>query len=163
MSLDVIEERLRSVLNAASTEDLGVLQRRDFLRYALAAGDDVYVTEAERASENERLRSPVMFLPGILHWTVGPHERELRADGLAARDAPGVTDEAVNVMHGGQRIEFHRRATEGDRVTAHRMLVRVDRKRGRNGDFLVTVTTTRFVRESDELATVDDTILILER
>ena len=164
MSIDGVEQRLLAAVGSSSTEELGVLNRRDFLRYALAAADDDYVATTEHVPLDERAAAPVMFLPGILHWTAGPHERELRADGLAARDAPGVTDEDVNVMHGGQRIEFHQRAIEGMRVVARRELRTVDRKQGRGGDFLVVVNHTRFLDEAETLlATVDDTILVLGR
>ena len=164
MSVEAVEQRLRTAVGAPSMEDLGVLNRRDFLRYALAAGDDDYVATTEQLPLGARAAAPVMFLPGILHWTAGPHERELRADGLAARDAPGVTDEDVNVMHGGQRIEFHQRAVEGMRVVARRELRSVDRKHGRGGDFLVVVNHTQFLDETKTpLASVDDTILVIAR
>jgi hypothetical protein len=164
MSVDAIEQRLAGRLGVTTTEHLGVLHRRDFLRYALAAGDEVYVAATEALPADERALAPVMFLAGILHWTAGPHECELRADGLAARDAPGVGEEPVHIMHGGQAMTLHRRAVEGMDVTAHRRMHTADRKRGRADDFLVVVTTTTFVDESGEtLAAVDDTILVLPR
>jgi hypothetical protein len=164
VSIDAIERRLAAALGNTTTEALGVLQRREFLRYAAAAGDDAYVAATESIPSSEAALAPVMFLPGILHWTSGPHEHDLRGDGLAPRDAPGVEGENVNIMHGGQKIAFHRRAVEGMRVSAHRTTHTAQRKHGRAGDFLVVVTTTEFVDDTgDALATVDDTILVPPR
>ena len=106
----------------------------------------------------------MLYLPGTLHWAEGPAESELRPDGLSYRDAPGVEDEAVNVMHGGQDIRFFDRSREGMRVQARRHLRAVDRKAGRSGDFLVVTTTTEFVADgAAPLALVDDTVLVMPR
>ena len=106
---------------------------------------------------------PALYLPGILHWAPRP-DAELRADGLAPSDAPGVGDEPVNVMHGGQAIELHAPAREGVRVRAERVMRRAERKTGSTSSFLAVVTETRFVDDAGRLLTaVDDTILIVPR
>ncbi len=159
-----IEDRLRMRLGAVEVEDLGTPRRRDFLRFAVAAGDATYLELAATLREGDLAPAPVLYLPGTLHWAEGPAEAELRPDGLSHRDAPGVEVEAVNVMHGGQDITFHGRAHEGTRVEARRRLRAVERKAGRTGDFLVVTTTTEFVADGEtSLAVVDDTILVVPR
>jgi hypothetical protein len=159
-----IERRLRLRVGAEDVEDLGTLHRRDFLRFALAAGDTTYLELVAALPEGELVPAPVLYLPGTLHWAEGPAESELRPDGLSDRDAPGVEDEAVNVMHGGQDIRFLDRSGEGMRVEARRHLRAVDRKAGRSGDFLVVTTTTEFVADGvARLALGDDVILVVPR
>ena len=159
-----VEERLRSRVGEETTEELGILRRHDFLRFAVAVGDADYLEMVSRLAPGERAPAPALFLPGTLHWTPGPVEDDLRPDGLAARDAPGVGDEAVNVMHGGQAMTFHHAAYEGTRVRARRQVRRAERKTGRSARFLLVVTTTRYHDGDDVLlVTVDDTILVVPR
>jgi hypothetical protein len=166
--LAAITARLRPLVGVTTTEHVGVLQRRDFLRFARAAGDEAYLARAAAGGADvcdagDACAAPVLYLPGILHWSP-PDESELRPDGLARRDAPGVEDEAVNVMHGGQTIEVHEPAREGMHVTVERTLRRAERKEGRVAPFLVVVTESRFVDEGARLlSVVADTILVVPR
>ena len=163
--LDAIEHRLHSRLGAITTEDLGVLRRHDFLRFAVATADVDYLDLVDGLPHGAPAPAPSLYLPGILHWTPGPAEADLRPDGLTERDAPGVDREAVNVMHGGQAITFGRLAHEDTRVCARRQLRSVERKVGRSAAFLVVVTTTEFFAGEDDapLLSVDDTILVVPR
>jgi hypothetical protein len=159
-----VEARLRSRIGDTTTEHVGVLRRHDFLRFAVATGDTDYVERIHGLPPGAPAPAPALYLPGVLHWTPGPLEVELRPDGLTARDAPGVEGEAVNVMHGGQAITFHRQVWEGAAVRARRQLRRADRKTGRSSEFLLVVTTTQYQDGDDALlTTVDDTILVVPR
>jgi hypothetical protein len=167
--LAAVESRLQAALGIEHTEDLGTLVRRHFLRFAVATGDEPYLARIAALPADQRAPAPVLYLPGILHWTPGPLDHELRTDGLAPRDAPGIdaadaAGAALNVMHGGQAITFGRTAYEGTKVSARRRLVTATRKTGRAGDFLIAVTTTTFVDgDDDTLAMCDDTILVVPR
>ena len=159
-----IEARLQHRLGEETTEPVGILQRHDFLRFAVATGDSDYLTMVDGLPPDEPAPAPMLYLPGTLHWTPGPREADLRPDGLTGRDAPGVIDEAVNVLHGGQAIVLVRPALEGMKVRARRQLRRAERKAGRSGDFLLIQTTTRYDDDREQLlVTVDDTILVVVR
>jgi N-terminal half of MaoC dehydratase len=159
-----IEARLRGRIGEATTEHLGVLRRHDFLRFAVATGDTDYLERMHALPPGASAPAPALYVSGVLHWTPGPVEVELRPDGLTARDAPGVEGEAVNVMHGGQAITFHRQVCEGAAVRARRQLRRAERKAGRSAEFLLVVTTTQYHDGDDALlVTVDDTILVVPR
>jgi hypothetical protein len=159
-----VEVRLRRRIGKEQIEHLGILRRDDFLRFAVATSDSHYLDLVDRLSPGAAAPAPPLFLPGILHWTPGPLEADLRPDGLTERDAPGVGEEAVNVMHGGQAITFDRTAYEGTDVRAKRRLRSVERKVGRSAAFLLIVTTTDFLDRDDlRFVTVDDTILVVPR
>jgi hypothetical protein len=165
-ALDDVELRLASRVGNTEHEDLGVLTRRDFLRFATATNDQRYLEMVRAEPFDRAVPAPLLYLAGILHWASGPSGAELRADGLARRDAPGVTepeDEHLNVMHGGQSIAFHARAYEGMEVRASRLLLSAQRKHGRDRNFLLVTTSTAFVASGTRLADVDDTILVLAR
>jgi hypothetical protein len=158
-----VEARLASAAPPAP-EDLGRLERPAFLRFAVATGDDPYLERAARWPADRPLVAPLLYLPGILHWTPGPLEAELHPDGLAPRDAPGVEpDDPVTVMHGGQSIGFAGPVLEGMRVAADRGAPSVRRVRGRSTDFLLVVTETRFVADGTPLLALEDTILVVPR
>ena len=163
--LSAVESRLAAAVGEETEEDLGVLRRLDFLRFAVAAEDGAYLERVAKIPAGERAPAPTLYLPGILHWTPGPLETELRPDGLARRDAPGVADDdEVNVMHGGQDVELHAIVTEGMHVHALRRMTSAARKSGRSADFLVVQTTTRFMdSDATALATVVDTVLVVPR
>ena len=169
MTTDVlasIEARLREVVGTETSEDLGVLQRRDFLRFADAAGDEEYVAHlaaVDPAGPAEPLRAPTLYLPGILHWAPLV-ESELRRTGSRHPTRPACMGRPVNVMHGGQAVEFHVAAREGMHVRVGRVVRRAERKAGRTSPFLVVVTESRFVGDGATLLTVvADTILIVPR
>jgi N-terminal half of MaoC dehydratase len=160
-----VEERLRNQVGDITTERLGVLRRHDFLRFAVASADADYLELIDGLPPGAPAPAPTLYVPGILHWTPGPVEAELRSDGLTERDAPGVGEELVNVMHGGQVIAFHRPVCEGADLHARRMLRSVERKVGRASTFLLVIATTEFAAGDDDspLITVDDSILVVPR
>jgi hypothetical protein len=159
-----VEAQLRLRLGEETAEHVGILRRHDFLRFAVATGDDDYLAMVESLAPGVVASAPLLYLPGTLHWTPGPRGDDLRPDGLTDRDVPGVTDEPVNVLHGGQEMRFLRPAVEGMDVHAQRHLRRVARKAGRSGEFLVVLTTTRYHEHDGQLlVTVDDTILVVPR
>ena len=82
--LDAVEQRLHGRLGDITSEDLGVLRRQDFLRFAVATADVDYVGLVDGLPHDAPAPAPPLYLPGILHWAPGPAEAELRPDGLTA-------------------------------------------------------------------------------
>ena len=156
----MVEQRVTALIGVTNTEDLGILDLHHFRRFALACGDARSVDEADEVPDI----APLMYLSGVLHWGAGPPEASLRIDGLARRDAPGVENEDVTVMHGGQQLTFHRAVRSGARVFAHRSVTEVKRREGRSGGFLAIDTVTRY-QQDNGTALIDsiDTVLVLER
>lgn len=163
-ALDEVLTRARSLVDRWEDEDCGTVTVKDFCRYAAALNDAGYIDRArKREATGEPVEAPALFLAATMSWEDGPPERELRPDGLAARESPCTMGLPVRQVHGGQTVRLLRAPVAGCRVTASRALISAERKQGRSGPFVLLGLTTRFTSaDGTELTAVDETIVVME-
>jgi hypothetical protein len=163
-TLDEVLARARSLVGRWEDEDCGTPTVKDFCRYAAALDDADYIVRArEREAAGAPVEAPVLFLAATMSWEDGPTERELRPDGLAARESPCTQGLPVRQVHGGQTVRPGRAPLAGSRVTASRAVVSAERKQGRSGPFVLLGLSTRFTStDGTELTAVDETIVVME-
>lgn len=156
--------RAEGLVGRWEREDCGVVTAKEFRRYAAAVDDTGYLRAARAAEAAGRpVTAPPLFLTGILSWEDGPVEAELRPDGLSARESPCTRGLPVRQVHGGQSVRLGRPLEAGARVRADRAVRSATAKRGRSGDLVVLAVTTRFTGEDGaELASVDETIIVMD-
>lgn len=127
---------------------IGAIHRREFQRFAVAAGDrnPLYFDEAAaRAAGYAGLVVPPLFLSAVMGWGAGPEEVALREDGLAESDAFLIPMRGLRVMGGGQEVEWHAPVLEGVQVTLRRELEEVRWREGRSGPLVLLVVVRRYV------------------
>jgi len=148
-SLDAIVAVARSA--PPERWSVGPIVRRDLERFAVVTGDAM---SAERLAAGGD-EAPPMYLTSVLDWGDGEDRAGVRADGLSPREAPHVGDHDVRVVHGGQRLTWHRPLRAGaDRLVAERSVVRAEvREGGRAGRLALIDLETRYVHVSDGMLT----------
>ncbi|MER5515404.1 MaoC family dehydratase N-terminal domain-containing protein [Streptomyces sp. NPDC002763] len=163
-ALDQVLARARSLVGRWEDEDCGTVTVKDFCRYAAALNDTGYLRRArEREAAGAAVEAPALFLAATMSWEDGPAERDLRPDGLAARESPCTEGLPVRQVHGGQTVRLGRAPVAGSRVTASRAVTSAERKQGRSGAFVLLGLTTRFTSaDGTELTAVDETIVVME-
>ena len=163
-ALDEVLARAQRLVGRWEDEDCGTVTVKDFCRYAAALNDADYIRRArEQDSAGAPVEAPALFLAATMSWEDGPPERELRPDGLAARESPCTDGLAVRQVHGGQSVRLLRPPVAGSRVTASRAVTSAERKQGRSGPFVLLGLATRFTTaDGTELTAVDETIIVQE-
>ena len=163
-ALDEVLARARSLVGRWEDEDCGTVTVKDFCRYAAALNDADYIRRArEQEAAGALVEAPVLFLAATMSWEDGPVERDLRPDGLAARESPCTEGLPVRQVHGGQAVRPGRAPIAGSRITASRAVVSAERKQGRSGAFVLLGLSTRFTStDGDELTALDETIVVME-
>lgn len=164
--MDVLEQvcaRARARAGKIASETLGTPTVHDFCRYAVAVGDDDYLTAARAAAASGRaVLAPALFVTGILGWGDGPPTQDLYPDGLGPADSPCTDGLPVTQMHGGQEVEITRRPAAGTTLRADRVIEGAAVKQGQAGPFAVLRMATTFRDEHGEaLATSRESILVL--
>ncbi|MFE9603692.1 MaoC family dehydratase N-terminal domain-containing protein [Streptomyces hokutonensis] len=163
-ALDEVLARAQRLVGRWEDEDCGTVTVKDFCRYAAALNDADYIRRArEQDAAGAPVEAPALFLAATMSWEDGPPERELRPDGLAARESPCTDGLPVRQVHGGQSVRLLRPPVAGSRVTASRAVTSAERKQGRSGPFVLLGLATRFTTaDGTELTTVDETIVVQE-
>lgn len=164
--VDVLEQvcaRARARAGQIASETLGVLTVRDFCRYAVAVGDDGYLTAARSAAAGGRpVLAPALFVTGVLGWGDGPPTQDLYPDGLGPADSPCTDGLPVTQMHGGQEVEITRRPAAGSVLRADRVIEGAAVKQGQAGPFAVLRMATTFRDGRGEaLVTSRESIIVL--
>nr|WSY57242.1 MaoC family dehydratase N-terminal domain-containing protein [Streptomyces sp. NBC_00886] len=162
--LDQVLDRARSLVGRWEDEDCGTVTVKDLCRYAAALNDADYIRRArDRETAGAAVEAPSLFLAATMSWEDGPTERELRPDGLTARESPCTEGLPVRQVHGGQTVRLSRAPVAGTHVTASRAVTSVERRQGRSGAFVLLGLATRFTSaDGTELTAVDETIVVLE-
>jgi hypothetical protein len=145
---DLLEKhfhRLQRELGVETVDDLGVLQRRDLLRFAVAAAA---LRPGQEPPADVPVQAHPLFLSSVVSWTAGPQEIELDPDGLHPSTRHGLPA-GIRLMGAGQDVTFHTHAHEGTPVRVHTALTDVRLTSGRSGDLLVGTVTRRFVDVAD--------------
>lgn len=143
-----LHQRGLAQVGATRREHLGVVRRRDFERFAVAAGDanPVYHDdEAARAAGHPGVIAHPVFLSAVMGWRAGPDEADLRADGSWEDGLVGSILGGLRLMGGGQDIEVRRPLADGDDVTVETEVAALDLKTTERGDLLVLTLRRRYL------------------
>lgn len=164
--VEVLEQvcaRARARAGQITSETLGTLTARDFCRYAVAVGDNDYLTAAHSAAASGRpVLAPTLFVTGILGWGDGPPTQDLYRDGLGLADSPCTDGLPVTQMHGGQEVEITRRPAAGSVLHADRVIEGAAMKQGQAGPFAVLRMATTFRDgQGEALVTSRESIIVL--
>lgn len=159
--LDAVEARARQWLGDVHEAPIAPLRRQDVQTWA-AVTHDRGLADRLDATRDPATVSP-MYLVGQLQPGPWPWHDELRADGLAPKDAPGArSEDPVRVLHGGGEVTIHAPVHEGVAHRARREVVAVERLGAHGRQFLRVTVETAF-STVDGMPVADHTEHILLR
>lgn len=144
-------EDLLPYTGTSSRRALGRVCRQEFERYAVACGDSDprwFDDAAAQAAGMSGAAAPPLFLTSVMGWESGPHEHDLRSDGTSGDELAGLPIAGLQVMGGGQDLEFGAPVIDGTEVELETTVDRVELHEGRTGQVLV-IELTRVFQDVD--------------
>jgi acyl dehydratase len=148
VSFPEIYEQVKAQLGKTRRIPIGVINRRDFERFAVAVDDPnpLFFDDAcARAHGYSGAIAPPLYLSSVLGWESGPPQDSLRPDGTPSNDAMAVPTGGLRLMGGGQELEFHRPITAATEVVIEFSVSNVELKQGRSGPLLVVQLQKKFL------------------
>lgn len=139
--------KLRALIGTEGPTTRARVRGRDFARFARAADDanPIYVDdEAARAAGYPAAVAPPVFLSSVQEWGVGLPQREMRPDGTGSERTGWLPLDGLRLMGGGQDLELHKPAFDGDELVITCRLDDVTLKNGRSGPLLLLALTTTY-------------------
>jgi acyl dehydratase len=164
-SPSLIDAESLALIGSELERSAGVVNRRDFQRWAAAVGDHnpLYFDAAfARAHGHRDVVMPPMY---VQHVTTGiARLDELRPDGIPAGSGSGALPlpRCPRRMAGGEEIRFRAPAYPGDELTAVRRVTSLDQKAGRSGPFVLVRLTSTYTR-SDGTVIAESSRVIIAR
>jgi acyl dehydratase len=143
---ELISADARSKIGYGSEPQRGVVDRKEFQRWAASLNDlnPLYFDEnAAKAQGHRGLVMPPMFLNEALNDVV--YRRQLRPDGgLSGRIGVDLPLPGRR-MAGGEQTEFYLPVCHGDELVVTSSVVGIEEKIGRSGRFVVVTSEKRYV------------------
>ena len=152
VSFPEIYQQVKAQLGKTRRIPIGVINRRDFERFAAAVDDpnQLFFDDAfARAHGYSGAIAPPLYLSSVLGWESGPPQDSLRPDGIPSHDAMAVPVGDLRLMGGGQELEFHRPVTAAIEVVIEFSVINVELKQGRSGPLLVVQLQKKFLTSDD--------------
>ncbi|WP_067464369.1 FAS1-like dehydratase domain-containing protein [Actinomadura macra] len=137
-------ERLRAMIGTSGPPTSGRVDRRDFVRFALAADDPNPIRQDI---------APPIFVSSVQEWGTGKPMAALRADGTGSERTGWLPLDGLRLMGGGQDLDLHEPVLDGTELTISCTLEDVSLKQGRSGAFLLLSLVTTY-RKPDGTAVV---------
>ncbi len=134
VSIPDLCEELKRYVGRSERTDLGIIRRKSFQRFAIAADNlnpVFFEADSAKAAGYSDVVAPPLFLSSVRNWQVGP----------------------PRIMGGGQDLELHAPVTDGARVSMELRLDGVEMKQGRSGDLLL-IKVTQIYRDDADLPLV---------
>jgi hypothetical protein len=145
---------LRDQIGARRVEHLGEVTGLMIRRYARAVGetDPCYLDrDVALAHGHIDLIAPPNLLPAIVGWGDGGPEEDLRPDGTEIGEhLPGIPNEGLRLMGGGEDMTFHRDVVAGTRVNQAITLEDVSLKQARDGLMAILSYRVEFTDSTGE-------------
>ena len=149
VSFPEIYAQVKAQLGKTRRIPIGVINRRDFERFAAAVDDPnrLFFDDAfARAHGYSGAIAPPLYLSSVLGWESGPPQDSLRPDGIPSNDSMAVPMMGgLRLMGGGQELEFHRPVTAAIEVVIEFSVSNVELKQGRSGPLLVVQLQKKFL------------------
>ncbi|GAA4236187.1 hypothetical protein GCM10022254_45200 [Actinomadura meridiana] len=140
-------ERLRPLIGTSGPPTRGHVDRRDFARFALAAGDPNPIYQDDVAAQgagHPAAIAPPVFVSSVQEWGIGKPMAGLRADGTGSERTGWLPLDGLRLMGGGQDLELHEPVLDGTELTITCVLEDVVLKHGRSGPFLLLSLVTTY-------------------
>ncbi len=160
MSSQITVSDYEDRLGRTERYDIGVITRRDVRRYARAVEDDnPLFTDLEHAREHgfDDLVVPPNYVSAIIDPSEGTPSDRLREDGLDPTRYPIEMPADAAMIGGGQRLEFDRYLTAGERVTAEETFADLYQREGS------TMGTLTFLETDTEYFVGDERVIRCEK
>lgn len=159
---DLVGDEARALVGTTLTRRSGMVDERDFQRWAAAVGDrnPLYFDRDHARSLGHRdVVMPPLFIPVV---TLGVVDLDvLNADGTPSDDGPGAIPlpACPRRMAGGTRFDFRRTLYPGDVVTEVATVSGIEQKSGRSGAFVLLRVATEYTRDDDVVTTSSTTFI----
>lgn len=137
MTMTDLFESLTAQVGIERTESVGVVERRDLERFAIACG----------ATPLDGI-APPLFVTSMMGWSAGDPEELLDGDGTSRADTRGIDVHDVRLMGAGQDVVVHEQVHAGTTLAVHTSVDDVRLKRGAGGEFLMLTVLRKFSDDS---------------
>jgi len=162
---DSVRSSLEREIGVRYVEVLGEVSASATRRYAAAVGERAPIyhdVEFARREGYDNVLAPMNFLPGVINWGEGAPYDRLREDGTEAdTHLPGVPQQGVRVMGGGEEMRFLAPVVAGTVVERTTVLLDVTPRESSQGTMLVARYEDEYRSASgDELLRSIRTVLL---
>lgn len=145
--IDDVYAALQTHVNQTRYRTLGTVRAEQFQQFAYATDDldpRYFNDKHAHAVGYPQPVAPPLFLSSVFGWQPGPAEHELQPDGTVGTETAGLPIGRLRLMGAGQHLEFGEPVLDGTQLTVEITLMDVQRKTGRQGEFLLLRLRRRF-------------------
>ena len=141
-SLDVIFEQATAGIGQWSSRELGVASARLWQEFAASYGDF-----DARYFDSPTPETPPLYVTSTVIWNSRARTEDLRPDGSFKRGGVPLPLEGHPLMGAGQDLELLAPVRDGDVLTLRETIDSVERKAGKNGQFLLLTILREYVNQ----------------